>query len=186
MCCAVLIGGCTKKLIRSDNADARTFYKPFSLSTTTADGKTNEISAAAVIRSIAAHGAPRKEELLSNLQPSGHPIQGKDISWLVTLEHQGKTYWVMVFNPLLQSWPGSQPITIVVADSELKVQCWIESGGSPMFRQASLRRGENEAELTVLSRNRHGGTWVDAFSISKTNITKVSSTLDYNLSTGDW
>lgn len=63
---------------------------------------------------------------------------------------------VFVFDPVLHSWPGTQPETIVITDALHRVLDWKEVGGSPMFGGAAFEHAENAGPVLLITReHRH-------------------------------
>lgn len=63
---------------------------------------------------------------------------------------------VFVFDPVLHSWPGTQPETIIITDALHRVLDWKEVGGSPMFAGAAMEHAENVGPVLLITReHRH-------------------------------
>jgi hypothetical protein len=101
-------------------------------------------------------------------------LQAKRLGWQATIGEADKARQVLVFDRQLHMWPGYQPITIILVDSNFKVLSWLESGGSPMFSKASLQTAKASTVLETRSANRTGGVLVEHFKIRET-ITKLDS-----------
>jgi len=119
------------------------------------------------------------------LLPEQDMMSIKNIRWSDEFTVGTNAYHILIFDPyMMHSWPGSQPITLVVTELDYRVLCWSESGGSPMFASGQLQLTKGQHILSVFSRNRQGGTLVERFEINPRKINKLSSTLERNLSTG--
>lgn len=68
----------------------------------------------------------------------------------------GKPRHVLVYNPTLRAWPGSQPETVVICDATWRPLHWAEVGGSPIFEKAALNLDDPQAPVLLLTRkHRH-------------------------------
>jgi hypothetical protein len=92
-----------------------------------------------------------------------------------------KEFGLLIFDPGSQSWPGSQPVTVVLTDADLSVLDWIEIGGSPVFRSAEL--DESSSQLTVTFRQRSGGAYIQSVQVraEKLELVDSKSAPDLNL-----
>ena len=63
---------------------------------------------------------------------------------------------VFVFDPVVHSWPGTQPETIVITDAAHRVLGWKEVGGSPMFAGAAFEDADDTGPVLLITReHRH-------------------------------
>jgi hypothetical protein len=63
---------------------------------------------------------------------------------------------VFVFDPVLHSWPGTQPETVVITDASHRVLDWKEIGGSPIFVGAAFEHAQDAGPVLLITReHRH-------------------------------
>ncbi len=101
----------------------------------------------------------------------------KRLAWAAFL----KEFKVLIFDPTSKSWPGTQPITVILTDADLNVLDWIEIGGEPAFHHAEI--DEHSHQLKVTYRQRSGGALIQLVQIlpQKLELTESSSMPDLNL-----
>lgn len=67
----------------------------------------------------------------------------------------GRRCIAFVFDQQVHSWPGSQPQTIIITDSQCRLLTWKEVGGSPMFCHAWMEVvGNDPTTLTIACNHR--------------------------------
>jgi hypothetical protein len=77
-------------------------------------------------------------------------LSRKHLAWKSGVQTvEGSPCRIFHFDPELQSWPGSQPQTIVLTDAAGKVITWKEVGGEPMFVSCEIETRNGEVLLIV-------------------------------------
>lgn len=99
----------------------------------------------------------------------------RKLAWHKDFKFGSKQRVVLIFDSMEKRWPGNQPITIVLADSEFTVIDWITSGGTPMFEGANLESSGKTYRLTIKSMNRNNTAVVDTFEIDEHKIKKAET-----------
>jgi hypothetical protein len=97
----------------------------------------------------------------------------KSLVWrsgVVTLD--GIQCRVFVFDRIwLKRWPGSQPQTICVADTNGKLETWKEVGGEPMYASSAMEERDGKVILRITCRERHHlGPGIYSYGISHAGI----------------
>ena len=116
---------------------------------------------ARLIEHLRAHPGDRScRQLLSNL--SG-PVASRGFAKRVKFHARyrtptGENRMVFVFDPVVRTWPGWQPETIVITDTQCRPVAWREVGGGPMFQEAELGQDKARAPVLILTR-RHRHTY---------------------------
>ena len=91
---------------------------------------------------------------------------------------------VLIFDLRERSWPGNQPITLVLTNHDFELEDWMVTGGQPIFERAEIREGDNSATLEVLFRRRSRGALVERFALENSRIARVSSVEEPDLKLG--
>ncbi len=105
----------------------------------------------------------RERDLLTNLGITTDPtrkangqFQKKRLAFHQKYRLRTDIRQVFVFDPVLHSWPGTQPETIVITDVSHRVLDWKEIGGSPMFAGAAFEHAEDTGPVLLITReHRH-------------------------------
>lgn len=84
----------------------------------------------------------------------------------------GPRRFVFIYNPLFGSWPGRQPVTIVITDSDYMPLDWQEVGGSPMLTYTDFKYSANRfPTLLLVMGHRTGGIGAYSYSLIADRIT---------------
>ena len=104
-----------------------------------------------------------------------YAFQGKSLAFACTYTNAaGDVRHVFLYDPNLQSWPGEQLQTIVIADEEQRLITWKEYGGSAMFVEAAIDDPKCDTPALLVTRKHRHATRQPNGAFSRVSVTRVS------------